>query len=132
MAVQEIEIRRKLSLESNMITLNKNPSDQNMISPSNFVDTISNNSVLSKLTPLQKRHLETIVDGPEHFNPGQYFWKVGGPLKFSFIIVQGTAKFAINPKLHNKARRNSTGGISLVSVVYIFFCVYQSYTLILF
>jgi len=113
MAVQEIEIRRKLSLESNMITLNKNPRDQNMISPSNFVDTISNNSVLSKLTPLQKRHLETIVDGPEHFNPGQYFWKVGGPLKFSFIIVQGTAKFAINPKLHNKARRNSTGGISL-------------------
>ena len=79
MAVQEIEIRRKLSLESDMITLNKNPSDQNMISPSNFVDTISNNSLLSKLTPLQKRHLETIVDGPEHFNPGQYFWKVGGP-----------------------------------------------------
>lgn len=80
----------------------------------NFMEIISHNSALGNLTALQKRHLESLADGPRYFEPGQLIWQVGAPVDFSFLIVTGTAHFV---QTHKRKiimnRRGSTGSIAL-------------------
>eukprot|EP00567_Pseudictyota_dubia_P015152 CAMPEP_0197438654 /NCGR_PEP_ID=MMETSP1175-20131217/5574_1 /TAXON_ID=1003142 /ORGANISM="Triceratium dubium, Strain CCMP147" /LENGTH=1734 /DNA_ID=CAMNT_0042968425 /DNA_START=546 /DNA_END=5750 /DNA_ORIENTATION=+ len=80
----------------------------------NFMEIISYNSALSNLTALQKRHLESLADGPRYFDAGQLIWQVGAPVDFSFLIVSGTAHF-LQPQKRKTVmnRRGSTGSIAL-------------------
>lgn len=65
----------------------------------NLVDLLEHNSTLRKLRAVQKRHMESIVDGPFLFDPGQILWKAGEQVDKVFIIVFGTAKYG---KFHNQ------------------------------
>eukprot|EP00566_Odontella_aurita_P001806 CAMPEP_0113592972 /NCGR_PEP_ID=MMETSP0015_2-20120614/38153_1 /TAXON_ID=2838 /ORGANISM="Odontella" /LENGTH=1756 /DNA_ID=CAMNT_0000499587 /DNA_START=517 /DNA_END=5788 /DNA_ORIENTATION=+ /assembly_acc=CAM_ASM_000160 len=79
-----------------------------------FMEIISYNSALSNLTALQKRHLESLADGPRYFDAGQLIWQVGAPVDFSFLIVSGTAHFLQPQKRKTMMnRRGSTGSIAL-------------------
>eukprot|EP00814_Leptocylindrus_danicus_P018658 CAMPEP_0116022022 /NCGR_PEP_ID=MMETSP0321-20121206/10740_1 /TAXON_ID=163516 /ORGANISM="Leptocylindrus danicus var. danicus, Strain B650" /LENGTH=1337 /DNA_ID=CAMNT_0003493015 /DNA_START=171 /DNA_END=4180 /DNA_ORIENTATION=- len=59
----------------------------------NLVDLLEHNSTLRKLRAVQKRHMESIVDGPFMFEPDQILWKAGEQVDKVFIIVFGTAKY---------------------------------------
>jgi hypothetical protein len=55
------------------------------------VDILQCNSVLGRLTPLQKRHLESLAEGPRYFEADAFMWKVGDPVEFAFLVVSGSA-----------------------------------------
>ena len=83
------------------------------------LDILHCNSVLGRLTPLQKRHLESLAEGPRYFEADSQMWKVGDPVDFAFLIVSGSATFgqkavAARPVAHN--RRISSGIIPGASV----------------
>jgi hypothetical protein len=89
---------------------------QRPLEPSNesLIDVLPFNSVFGTLRPRQKRHLESLAEGPRHFPYQSLLWKVGDPVDFAFIIVAGTATLGKLPsrvKL-NSNRRGSTGAIS--------------------
>jgi len=83
-------------------------------STDNLLEVISCNSALRKLTALQKRHLESLAEGPRYFEAGQLIWHVGAQVEFSFLLMGGTAMFAQPPKQRSRfgCRRGSTGSIS--------------------
>ena len=93
--------------------------ESNGITTSNDVllNVIHHNSALRGLNAAQKRHLESLAEGPKHYPPGHFLWCVGGPVSYSYLIVSGTAKFANFSKRSGSARmrRGSTG--SLVSLL---------------
>ena len=51
------------------------------------------NSALRKLSAVQKRHLESLAEGPIYYAPSQRLWKSGAPVDQAFIVVEGTAAF---------------------------------------
>jgi CRP-like cAMP-binding protein len=65
----------------------------------NILELLNCNSALRKLTAVQKRHLESLAEGPIVFQPGERLWRAGTPVDKAFIIVSGTASFA--PKRRN-------------------------------
>jgi hypothetical protein len=58
------------------------------------LEVLKCNSALGKLTALQKRHLESLAEGPRYFEVGQFLWQVGNPVDYALLIVAGTATFA--------------------------------------
>ena len=87
-----------------------------------LLEVIRFNSVLGNLTALQKRHLESLAEGPRFFAPGSMLWKIGDPVDFAYILISGTATIgSAAPKRvgHSRMnRRGSTGAMSgsMVSV----------------
>jgi len=76
------------------------------------LEVLKNNSALGKLTALQKRHLESLAEGPRYFEAGQYLWQVGETVDYAFLIVAGTATFAQKPEDESwRNRRGSTGNM---------------------
>lgn len=58
-------------------------------------------SALRKLTAVQKRHLESLAEGPIYYHPSERLWKAGARVENAFIVVEGTATFV-------SKRRNSS------------------------
>jgi hypothetical protein len=51
------------------------------------------NSVLSNLSALQKRSMESIAEGPRAFEADHSLWEVGARCDYAFLIVSGSATF---------------------------------------
>lgn len=73
----------------------------------NVVDLLDQNSALRKLSAVQKRHLESLAEGPIPFNPGDRLWRAGAPVDRAILVVSGTASF-----VH---RRRNAGSASVPS-----------------
>lgn len=81
------------------------------------LEVLKCNSALGKLTALQKRHLESLAEGPRFFECGNYLWQVGEPVDYAFLIVAGTATFAQKPEDEIwRNRRGSTGNMIFTMV----------------
>eukprot|EP00522_Entomoneis_paludosa_P011531 CAMPEP_0172455762 /NCGR_PEP_ID=MMETSP1065-20121228/12231_1 /TAXON_ID=265537 /ORGANISM="Amphiprora paludosa, Strain CCMP125" /LENGTH=1384 /DNA_ID=CAMNT_0013208239 /DNA_START=266 /DNA_END=4420 /DNA_ORIENTATION=- len=65
----------------------------------NVLELLNCNSALRKLSAVQKRHLESLAEGPISFQPGERLWRAGTPVDRAFVIVSGTASFV--PKRRN-------------------------------
>jgi CRP-like cAMP-binding protein len=65
----------------------------------NILELLNCNSALRKLSAVQKRHLESLAEGPVSFQPGERLWRAGSPVDRSFIIISGTVSFI--PKRRN-------------------------------
>lgn len=74
------------------------------------LDVIKCNSALGKLTAQQKRHLESLAEGPRLFEAGQHLWQVGDNVDFAFLIVTGTAVFASRHEEQRIMHRRATTG----------------------
>jgi len=70
----------------------------------NILDLLNCNSALRKLSAVQKRHLESLAEGPVSFLPGERIWRSGAPVDKAFIIVSGTASFV--PRRRNAGSAN--------------------------
>jgi len=68
----------------------------------NVLDLLNCNSALRKLNAVQKRHLESLAEGPTSFQPGERLWKAGYPVDKAFVIVSGSASFVL-PRIANKS-----------------------------
>ena len=71
----------------------------------NVLELLDCNSALRKLSAVQKRHLESLAEGPISFQPGERLWRAGAPVDKAFIVVSGTASFV--------ARRRNAGSVGL-------------------
>jgi hypothetical protein len=67
----------------------------------NVLELLNCNSAFRKLDAVQKRHLESLAEGPISFQPGERIWRAGTPVEKAFVIVSGTASFI--PKRRNSA-----------------------------
>jgi len=80
------------------------------------LEVLKCNSALGKLTALQKRHLESLAEGPRFFEADHYLWRVGQPVDYAFLIVTGTGHFASKPEEQRIFhRRCSTGNMFPIS-----------------
>lgn len=73
-----------------------------------IMDVIETNSTLRKISAVQKRHLESLAEGPVYFGPGELLWRTGTPVEKAYILVGGTVSFRAK-------RRNASVGVSVVS-----------------
>lgn len=69
------------------------------------LDLLDQNSALRKLSAVQKRHLESLAEGPIAFNPGERLWRSGAPVDNAYLVVAGTASFV--------PRRRNAGSASV-------------------
>lgn len=77
-----------------------------------FLDVLRYNSALKKLTAVQKRHLESLSEGPSRYDPGRPIWLAGRPVDFAYLIISGTAFFQASCDVKVKpSRRGSTGNL---------------------
>jgi hypothetical protein len=96
-----------------METVVEHQTPNNWYAYDSVLEVLKCNSALGKLTALQKRHLESLAEGPRFFECGNYLWQVGQPVEFAFLIVAGTAAFAPKPEDDLwRNRRGSTGNMS--------------------
>jgi len=65
----------------------------------NIFEVLELNSTLRKLIAVQKRHLESLAEGPYYYSPGERLWRFGATVDKAFIIVAGTVSFI--PKRRN-------------------------------
>lgn len=68
----------------------------------NVLELLNCNSALRKLNAVQKRHLESLAEGPVSFQPGERLWKAAQPVDKAFIIVSGSASF-VSPRKQNRS-----------------------------
>ena len=73
----------------------------------NVLELLDNNSAMKKLSAVQKRHLESLAEGPVSFGPGERLWRAGAPVDKAFVVVSGTASFV--------PRRRNAGSVGLPS-----------------
>jgi len=66
---------------------------KNAVANLNIIELLEINSGLRKLTAVQKRHLECLVEGPTVYTPGQRLWRTGSIVDKAFIVVAGTVSF---------------------------------------
>lgn len=71
----------------------------------NVLELLNCNSALRKLNAVQKRHVESLAEGPVNFQPNERMWQAGTPVDRAFIIVSGTASFQV--------RRNAGASMGL-------------------
>lgn len=71
----------------------------------NVLELLDCNSALRKLSAVQKRHLESLVEGPMSFQPGERLWRAGTSVDKAFIVLSGTASFV--------PRRRNAGSVGL-------------------
>jgi hypothetical protein len=72
------------------------------------LELLNSNSAFRKLNAVQKRHLESLAEGPVTFAGSDRMWSAGAPVDKAFLIVSGTATFM--PK-----RRNAGSAVGYVS-----------------
>jgi hypothetical protein len=83
----------------------------------NVLDLLDQNSALRKLSAVQKRHLESLAEGPVAFNPGERLWRSGAPVDNAFLVVAGTASFV--PRRRNAGSASVPSAASLSSRSYL-------------
>jgi hypothetical protein len=59
----------------------------------NIVDLLDQNFALRKLSAVQKRHMESLAEGPFAFEASDRLWRDGAPVDKAFLIVSGTCSF---------------------------------------
>jgi CRP-like cAMP-binding protein len=74
----------------------------------NVLELLNCNSALRKLNAVQKRHLESLAEGPISFQPGERLWRAGGPVDRAFVIISGSASFV--------AKRRNAGSATIPSM----------------
>uniref|UniRef100_A0A7S4JWM8 Metallo-beta-lactamase domain-containing protein n=1 Tax=Odontella aurita TaxID=265563 RepID=A0A7S4JWM8_9STRA len=85
------------------------PSRHNLdIENINVMELIESNSALAKLSAVQKRHLESLTEGPVIYNSNQPLWNDGDPVDKAFLIVAGTVSFV--PK-HKHQQKNKASEV---------------------
>lgn len=77
----------------------------------NFLQVINFNSSFRSLSASQKRHLESLVEGPRYIEPDGTIWQQGSTVEGAYMIVGGTAKFALMKHSVRYSRRGSTGSM---------------------
>merc|ERR1740139_1734012 len=65
----------------------------------NVIEILELNSTMRTLNAVQKRHLESLAEGPYYYSPGERLWRFGATVDKAFIIVAGTVSFI--PKRRN-------------------------------
>ena len=80
----------------------------------NVLELLDQNSALRKLNAVQKRHLESLAEGPIGFGPGERLWRSGAPVDKAFIMVSGTASFV--PRRRNAGSAKGGFGGKRVSL----------------
>lgn len=88
--------KRRSSFESSQASTSSTPTHKLLgeaIKTLNVVELLDQNSALRKLTAVQKRHLESLAEGPIAFGPGERLWRAGAPVDKAFLMVGGTASF---------------------------------------
>jgi hypothetical protein len=98
-------------------TFNQSIGPEDWSTYDSVMEILKSNSALASLTAHQKRHLESLAEGPRVFEPGECLWEVGQPVDFAFLIVAGTAVYASrgDPERRPSNRRSSSGSNSAVS-----------------
>ena len=81
-----------------------------------MIELLDSNSALRKLTAVQKRHLQCIVEGPTVYSPGQRLWRAGAAVDKAFIIVAGTVSFVPKRRHGGSAMNEKRGKKSSVRV----------------
>ena len=71
----------------------------------NVIEILECNSTLRKLSAVQKRHLESLAEGPMYYTPGQRLWRAGEIVDKAFIVVSGTVSFV--------AMRRNAGSVGI-------------------
>lgn len=71
----------------------------------NVLELLDCNSAMRKLSAVQKRHLESLAEGPAYYQPGERLWRAGAPVDKAFVVVSGTASFV--------PRRRNAGSVGL-------------------
>lgn len=71
----------------------------------NVIELLECNSALRKLSAVQKRHLESLAEGPVYYNPSQRLWRAGAAVDKAFIVVAGTVSFV--------PRRRNAGSVGV-------------------
>lgn len=66
---------------------------QHAVKNLNMMELLDSNTGLRKLTAVQKRHLECLVEGPCVYEAGQRLWRSGSVVDKAFIVVAGTVSF---------------------------------------
>jgi len=79
---------------------------QNAVKNLNVIGLLESNTALRKLTAVQKRHLECLVEGPTVYTPGQRLWRAGSIVDKAFIIVAGTVSFVPKRRHGGSAGKN--------------------------
>lgn len=77
---------------------------QNIMKNVEVLDIIESNSTLRKISAVQKRHFESLAEGPVYVAPGERLWNSGAPVDKAYLIVGGTASFLARRK--NRASAN--------------------------
>jgi hypothetical protein len=89
--------QRKLSFEGSSEMSNTSSAAHRLVAESlqtlNVLDLLDQNSAFRKLSAVQKRHLESLAEGPVAFSPGERLWRSGAPVDKAFLVVGGTASF---------------------------------------
>ena len=103
----------RLKRSSGELVRNQN---QSICDNDKLLNVLQCNSVLGSLYATQKRHLESLAEGPTFFSCKDVLWKVGDPVIQAYIVVSGTATFGRAAPLdtqdgHSVGRRGSTGAI---------------------
>jgi hypothetical protein len=73
----------------------------------NVLELLDQNSALRRLTAVQKRHLESLAEGPFGYGPGERLWRCGARVDKALLVVSGTASFV--------PRRRNAGSASVPS-----------------
>jgi hypothetical protein len=79
---------------------------KNAVKNLNVIELLESNTGLRKLTAVQKRHLECLVEGPTVYTPGQRLWRAGSLVDKTFIIVAGTVSFVPKRRHGGSAGKN--------------------------
>ena len=66
---------------------------KNAVENLKVIELLDCNTGLRKLTAVQKRYLECLVEGPMVYTPGQRLWRSGSYVDKAFIVVAGTVLF---------------------------------------
>jgi hypothetical protein len=101
--------QRRLSFAEGVMQSSIFPATQKLLNESmhtmNVLDLLDQNSAFRKLSAVQKRHLESLAEGPIAFNPGDRLWRAGAPVDNAYLVVAGTASFV--------PRRRNAGSASV-------------------
>ena len=106
-ALEQDQRDRKFETEHAQQKFDEDPA----ASSDNLLKVIQCNSVLSNLSAKQKRHLESLAEGPRYFPAKTSLWKVGDPVDYAFLVVSGSAtigkKAAPKMNMGRMSRRGS-------------------------
>ena len=91
---------------------------EDIASKMEIMDIIECNTTLRKISAIQKRHLESLAEGPLYFEPGERLWRSGMPVETAFIIVGGTASFLAT------RRNGSSVGVRVVCTQLVLFYMF--------